>query len=160
MSPFGRSCSLSVLGCIALVAPSCVYAAPEPQEEPVSTERQVQKKFIVKLEPPQQRQYCSASSTIEYLQNDDIATVSGEITNKQCGASSGTYTMNIRYRDQDGDLHELDFEESWQREDDQSVKFKREYAIGENVDLIRIRTRRMRCVCAEIESKGETEIQE
>jgi hypothetical protein len=129
----------------------------EARAEQTSTERLAQKKFTVKLEPPKQKQYCNASNTIEYFQSDDIVSVSGEITNEQCGTSSGTYTMNIRYRDKNGELQELDFDESWQRDDNQTVKFKREYTIGEDVDLIRVRTRRMKCICAEIDSEAESE---
>jgi len=163
MNPIGRLSGLQIRYFTGLATASLAVFASLPlhaQEDQAPTERQTQKKFIVKLVPPRQKQYCNAGSTIEYFQNDDIAAVTGEITNEQCGASSGTYTMNVRYRDQEGELQELDFDESWQREDDQTVKFKREYRIGKNVDLIRVRTRRMRCVCAEIDDENEAGNQE
>lgn len=143
-----------------ILAPSAATVGqdiPDQQEERMRVEGHVQKKYIVKLEAPQQKQYCQASSLIEYVQNNDVATVSGEIQNEDCAASSGTYTMNVRIRDENGELSDLDFEESWQREDDQPIKFEREYAIGNNVDLIRVRTRRMRCVCTEVQAEGDLE---
>lgn len=111
--------------------------------------RSVEKKYTVKLEAPQHRQYCKATTLIEYYQSDQVAKVSGEISNDDCATSSGEYTISVRIRDEEGEQVDLDFVEKWQREDDQTVVFKREYAIGENVDLTRVRVKKTRCVCAE-----------
>jgi hypothetical protein len=43
----------------------------------------------------------------------------------------------------------LEFFESWQRQDDQPVKFSATYPIGENVDLLRVRPTQSRCTCAD-----------
>jgi hypothetical protein len=46
-------------------------------------------------------------------------------------------------------LKTLEFVESWRRDDDQPVKFSADYEIGENVDLVRARSRQLRCTCAD-----------
>ncbi len=162
MSRFARLTGFPVLCCTALVCLFPVSASGQDHEheyEQMRMEGQVRKKYIVKLETTQHKQYCQASASIEYIQNNDVASVSGEIENQDCEASSGTYTMNVRFRDQNGEVHDLNFDETWQRDDDQSILFNREYSIGKNVDLIRVRTRRMKCVCAKVQSESEHEKQ-
>lgn len=94
-------------------------------------------------------QHCAAKATIDYLQNNTIATVDGKIENTYCGASSGSYQIRIRVRGDDGEIQQLMHDETWQRDDAQAVEFHHEYAIPENVDLLNVRIRRLRCLCAE-----------
>lgn len=157
MTSFHRLLVLPILCCAALVSTSLSQDIPDQQEEQGQSGRHAEKKYIIKLETTPHKQYCQASSSIEYFQSDDVATVTGEIRNEDCATSSGTFTMNVRFRDSDGELHDLEFEETWQREDDQSITFDREYVIGKNVDLVRVRTRRMKCVCAEIPSDDQNQ---
>lgn len=94
-------------------------------------------------------QNCEAKATIDYLQRNTIASVEGRIENSYCGASSGTYIIRVRVRGDDGEIQQFSHEESWQREDHSAVEFSHNYAIPENVDLLNVRIRRLRCLCAE-----------
>lgn len=151
----GQPIRLPALFATALVTALFASQPVHAQEEQTHDESGVTKKYIVRLETTQHKQYCQASASIEYAQNDDVASVTGEIRNEDCAASSGEFTINVRFKDTDGELVDLNFEETWQREDDQSIAFKREYTIGQNVDLMRVRTRKLKCVCAEIQSEDD-----
>jgi hypothetical protein len=92
---------------------------------------------------------CQANLALDYVQIDSLASVSGVIENEDCAASGGEYTIQARIRDENGETSTLDFPESWQRDDDQPVKFSAEYPIGANVELVRVRSRGLSCECAE-----------
>lgn len=91
---------------------------------------------------------CEAIATVEYEQRNTIARVEGSIENGSCVASSGEYTIAIIVRDEKGESNTLEFSETWQRADDQPVKFLSDYEIGEGVELVRVRSRRLTCICA------------
>lgn len=91
---------------------------------------------------------CAAIMELEYSQRNTIANVRGTIDNEDCAASSGDYKLAVKIRDANGELKTLEFPETWQRLDDQPVEFKGEYPIGENVDLVNVRTKQMHCTCA------------
>jgi len=155
MSQITLSVVFPPLWTIALVTALIASQPVHAQEEQTYDGSGLTKKYIVRLETTQHKQYCKASISVEYIQNDDAASVSGQINNEDCAASSGEYTINVRIRDSEGQLVDLNFDETWQREDDQSIAFKRQYTIGQNVDLMRVRTRKLKCVCAEIQGKDE-----
>lgn len=90
---------------------------------------------------------CQAFYDIEYFQSNTMATLETTIENGVCGASQGSYGLTINVRDTSGELHTLEFEETWQRSDAQNITSSKEYPIGENVDLVSVRTRRARCTC-------------
>jgi hypothetical protein len=92
---------------------------------------------------------CESDITLKYTQRDTIASVEGTLTNAICAASSGAFVLVISVRDANGELRTIEFDRTWQREDDQPVVFAAEYPIEDNVDLIRIVPRRMRCSCAD-----------
>ena len=71
------------------------------------------------------------------------------ITNQDCAASSGSYTVAIRVLDADNNSVEHEFEETWQRVDDQQIVTTTSYPIGKNVDLRRVRARNLSCTCVE-----------
>jgi len=131
-----------------------------PQQERTQFEAHSEKTFTVTLEAKPHTLYCKATTSIEYYQSDDVAKVSGEIANEDCAASSGEYTISIRIQNEEGERADFDFEETWQREDNQTISFKREYPIGKNVDLKRVRARKTRCVCAEIPGEDVSDNQE
>jgi hypothetical protein len=143
---------------IGLIWPTVAGAGP--QQERTQFEAHSEKTFTIKLEVKPHTLYCKATTSIEYYQSDDVAKVSGEIANDDCAASSGEYTISIRIQNEEGERVDLDFEETWQREDNQTISFMREYAIGKNVDLKRVRARKTRCVCAEIPGEDENEDKE
>jgi len=92
---------------------------------------------------------CEARMVLDYVQVGAFASVEGVIKNTDCGASGGEYTIQARIRDDSGETKTLDFPELWERDDDQPVVFSAKYPIGENVELVRIRSHGLRCECAE-----------
>jgi len=143
---------------ISAFAWTAAGAAPPQETEQEPAGNHASRKYTLKLETTQHKQYCQANASIEYVQNDDVANVSGEIKNEDCAASGGEFTINVRYRDSDGELQDINFAEIWQREDDRPIAFEREYLIGKNVDLIRVRTRKLNCTCAEIPGENKHEV--
>jgi hypothetical protein len=102
------------------------------------------------FEPPTlQSTQCAAMIELSYFQRNTIARVTGKIENKVCAASGGEYTLAVNVRDANGEIKTLEFVETWQRLDDKTVEFAKDYPIGENVDLTSVRSRRLRCTCAE-----------
>lgn len=142
---------------LALVIASMpLHAASQETVEAMEAE----KKFTIKFEPTQHKQYCKAQMWVEYTQRNTEADYNGEIKNEDCGASSGSYTISVRYRDEAGEVHTEETEHMWARDDDQTVIFAGRHLIGDNVDLIRVRARKIQCVCADIEAPAEENIQQ
>ena len=134
----------------------CVDATADPgagRQESMHAE----KKFTLKLETTRHKQYCQAKIQVEYAQRNTTASISGTIENRDCGASGGNYTLSVRFRDEHGEIQTIEREEQWQRENDETFAFEKEYSIGENVDLVRVRARKVVCVCAEMAAAGEDE---
>ena len=112
--------------------------------------------FTIKIDrPPIQLAQCQANLAIDYVQIGAIASVDGVIENETCAASNGEYTIRARIRDENGETTTLNFPETWQRDDDQPVNFTAEYPIGENVELVNVRSRGLRCECVEPEEEPE-----
>jgi hypothetical protein len=109
----------------------------------------LEKELSMVLEPaaPKDRQ-CETRIAVEYFQRDTIARVNGVIENETCAASSGQYEIEVRVKNENGEIQTLEVGESWQRDDDQPVEFTADYPIGENVELITLRSRGLRCICA------------
>jgi len=101
---------------------------------------------VVTPEGPAQ---CEASVSTEYVQSPAFADVEGVIEVEGCAAASGEYTILARIRDERGEIRRLEFDETWRRDDDQSVTFSTRYPIGRNVELLNVRARGVRCLCAE-----------
>lgn len=102
----------------------------------------------VRIQIPES-QRCSAVISLSYAQRDTYANVEGELNNMVCGASSGDYILAVSIRDATGATRTLDFTEVWQRQDSQKVVFEMDYPIGKDVDLLRVRPRRINCTCTE-----------
>ena len=90
---------------------------------------------------------CEANLALEYWQKGDQAEVDMVLNNNECPASSGEFTIQVRYRTEDGELVTDEYPEMWSRDDDQPLEMSRLYPIGDNVDLIRVRSRRLSCTC-------------
>ena len=88
---------------------------------------------------------CEANLSLEYWQTGDQAEVDMVLNNNECPASSGEFTIQVRYRTEDGELVTDEYPEMWSRDDDQPLEMSRLYPIGDNVDLIRVRSRRLSC---------------
>jgi len=117
----------------------------------MKVEGHVEKKYIMKLEAPTSaKKYCHVSVDISYLQKNTSAIVDILFDNPDCAASSGSYTVAVRVRDENNESQTTSFDEMWQREDDQSLESRQDYVIGEYVDLINVRVKKPKCVCTEI----------
>ena len=126
----------------------------EPAERVVSCEE----KSSLRLDTPitvtstlevPKNAYCAATYAIEYTQKNTKVGVAGVIENEGCAASSGEYKLLVRVRDETGEVKTLEFLGSWQRDDDEPVKFGGDYPIGTNVDLVNVRVLQVRCTCAD-----------
>jgi hypothetical protein len=98
---------------------------------------------------------CKADLQIEYFQKGTDAHVKTMLSNEECGASSGNYTIRVRYKDAQGELGLVEYEEAWNRDDDVTVTNEQDYFIGDDVDLVRVNTRRLSCSCTESQPKEE-----
>lgn len=147
--------------CMTLVASIAFCSVGLSQEaERTHIGSAAEKKYIVKLEATPHRRYCTARASIEYIQNSDVASVRGQITKEGCVQAGGRYTVAVRIRDKNDDLQNLEFEERWSSDSELPFNFNADYEIGDDVDLIRVRTKSLKCVCADSDDTGEEEIQE
>ena len=129
-------------------------------QERMRVEGQAVKKYTFKLETTRNKLYCQARVSLEFMQRNAVAKVTGIIENDDCGASSGDYAISVRYRAEDGEVHDIEHPERWRRDNDKAFTFEHEYQIGDNVDLIRVRARKVQCVCTEIPAAAEDELKE
>lgn len=102
---------------------------------------------------------CEAKLNIEYFQSGDNAEVSSTLTNSECDASFGSYTVQLRYRGESDELETVDYDETWKRDDTEPVVAKRQYFIGENVDLVRVKSRSLTCTCVDEAAEANNENQ-
>jgi hypothetical protein len=113
----------------------------------VATEREVT--TTIKVAPITMKT-CGATINTLSEQRNTLARVKGTIEVADCKACSGDYIIVVRVRDETGETKTLEFEGSWQRMDDQAVKFTADYPIGDNVDLLGVRPKSVHCVCADV----------
>jgi hypothetical protein len=91
---------------------------------------------------------CEASMLTEYSQRGSLARVTGTVNISSCPAgTAGDFTVVARVRNDAGETNALEFNETWQRSDDQDHRFDKEYPIGENVFLSSVRVRNLTCTC-------------
>lgn len=114
----------------------------------------------VEMEQSYATQSCEARLELEYYQKGSSAHVDTRLSNGTCGASSGTYTLVVRYRDADGEFQSAEFEETWERDDDSPVVAARDYFVADDVDILRVRSRELRCVCADDSAGTEPALDE
>jgi hypothetical protein len=102
--------------------------------------------------PPGEPQ-CEASTLTEYQQRNNVARVTGTVSLAACPAgTAGTFTLVARVRDDSGESSEsrtIEFNEAWQRDDTEDHTFNTDYPIGDNVELMSVRVRNLKCTCAE-----------
>jgi hypothetical protein len=92
---------------------------------------------------------CESSIQLAFSQRNTLARLEGTLENRTCAASTGEYSVGLRIKDATGEFKTIEFRESWQRADDKPVSIRHDYPIGENVDLVSVRTRALRCTCTE-----------
>lgn len=115
-------------------------------------EASAEKKYKMTIEATQGAKRCHSRTSIEYQQRGDIALVNGEVTVESCTVATGEYTISLRLKDDSGEIRNLEFVNTWRKNDAAPVEFANEYSIGDNVDLIRVRARRTQCICEDAET--------
>lgn len=94
---------------------------------------------------------CQATASLDYFQRGVEAQVETSIDTQDCGAAKGNYVVKLTVRaDGEQEAKVLDFEETWERSDDTPVESMRRYPIGDDVDLLRVKTRKLSCTCTDI----------
>ena len=125
-----------------------------PAREPLDVGDQRDITIRTVLTPPPQLA-CQAELEMSWYQKGPRIRVESELINADCDASSGTYTVEVRYRGDTPEVLRKEFPESWARPDDQPIQVEKEYEIAENVDVIRVRVRKLRCQCAVEEAPAD-----
>jgi len=93
---------------------------------------------------------CEVAILTEYLQRNTVARVNGSLAIKNCPmGSTGEYSLVLRIKDANGDVKPVEFRETWRSGDARDVKTTADYPIGNNVELLNVRVRGLRCTCAE-----------
>lgn len=105
---------------------------------------------------PAENPRCEAQLLLNYIQKNTVAEVDTTLNNPDCAASGGDYTIRVRFRDENNELQSLEYPESWRREDDQPIEQRKEYFIGENVDLVSVRSSNLQCRCDAAEEEVDT----
>jgi hypothetical protein len=123
-------------------APTAAPQTPAPGDAQAGTE------IRIAVAAPPAAPVCVASVSTGYFQSNALAKVESTIQIEGCAAATGKYTIVARIRNPAGETTALEFEETFQRSDDQSMVIKRDYPIGDNVELVNVRTRNVRCDCA------------
>ena len=120
----------------------CVAAA--------ETALQAQQQLNVKLEVPQpETLQCEATTLTEYQQRNNVARVTGSVSVANCPAgSAGAFDVVARVKDESGEIKPIEFPEKWQRDDTEDAPFTGDYPIGDNVELVNVRVRNLKCTCA------------
>ena len=137
---------------LRLVVVSCLMWAAIAQADKKRDDKQVggETEFttVIETETEFATNACMASIEVEYYQKDSSAHVETELNNDDCAASSGTYIIQVRYKDAAGEHQSKDFEESWERSDAEVIVADKDYFVAENIDILRVRSRKLNCTCA------------
>ena len=132
---------------VAAAAGALTPAVADEQKKRVNNESEI--RHTIQLDSQPASRSCKAALELEYYQKGASVHVDKKIRNADCAASSGSYVIEVRYRGSDGEIRSKSFDETWQRDDDQPVVTSSDYAIEDNVDVVRVRSRKLRCECAE-----------
>jgi hypothetical protein len=93
---------------------------------------------------------CETTTLTEYQQRSNVARVSGTVSIAACPAgTTGSFTLVARVRDDNGEIRPIEFSETWQRGAAGDHAFNADYPIGDNVELMSVRVRNLKCTCAE-----------
>ena len=139
---------------LAVTAGSAQMARAQEEDGP-KKHHEIRYEMTISTTPPENPR-CSAQLQFAFIQKNTVAEVESTLNNPDCGASSGDYTIRVRFRDENNELQSLEYPETWQREDNQPIEQRKEYFIGEDVDLVSVRSRKLQCKCDASEEKGDT----
>ena len=98
---------------------------------------------------------CKADLRLEYFQKGADAHVKSTLSNEECGASSGDYTVRVQYKDSEGASQQVEFEETWMRSDDADVISEKDYPVGDDMDIARVKSRKLSCRCEEPQAQDQ-----
>ncbi len=115
--------------------------------------QEFQKKVGVTLE--YQQKGCAATLGLEYYQKGPHAHVKSTLKNEQCAASSGSYVLRVRYIPDEGEMGDVEFEETWARDDDADVVTEKDYYVGNDLEIRRVTSARLKCECTEAQSQEQ-----
>ena len=79
---------------------------------------------------------CQPELSISYQQMNDRVRVDTTVVNRQCGASSGEYTIRVRSRAETGEIHTRDFPERWSRTDAEDFQTTAFYSMEGDLNLL------------------------
>ncbi len=130
---------------LSLLAGATVAVADDADER-ISNEAEI--RLTIEMEHEYATDACKAAIEIEYYQKGSSAHVESTLTNDDCDASHGTYVIQIRYRGADRQTQSKDFPETWERVDSSPVVFEKDYFVADDIDILRIRSRKLNCTCA------------
>jgi hypothetical protein len=147
-------CALQYLLVLA-VGVGSTQAILAQEEDESKRSHEIGVKMTIRTTPPDE-QKCEATIYFQFRQKNTVAVVNSTLTNTDCAASSGSYSVLVRFKDEHDEMQSLEYPETWQRDDDKAIETHREYFIGDNVDLVTIRSRKLRCVCDKTGVKGDT----
>lgn len=115
-------------------------------EKEISNTLTKSKTIEIKLES--ESGMCQATASLDYFQRGAEAQVETSIDTDDCGAAKGDYVVKLTIRaDGDQESKVLTFDETWERSEDTPVETMRRYPIGDGVDLLRVKTRKLSCTC-------------
>jgi hypothetical protein len=137
---------------LGLVITLCLILTAIAQADKKRDEKQIggETEFttVIETETEFATDACMASLEIEYYQKGPSAHVETELRNNDCDASSGTYVIQVRYKDAAGEHQSKDFEEAWERSDANAIVVRKDYFVADDVDILRVRSRKLNCTCA------------
>ena len=129
-----------------LLLAAASFAVADEDESNINNEAQIRTTIVV--EQTIATNACKAELEIEYYQKGSSAHVESTLTNADCGASSGSYVIQVRYRGADRQTQTKDFAESWARTDTTPIQVEKDYYVADDIDIIRVRSRKLNCTCA------------
>lgn len=117
-------------------------------EKEISNTLTKSKTIEIKLES--ESGMCQATASLDYFQRGPEAQVETSIDTDDCAAAKGDYVVKLTIRaDGDQESKVLTFDETWERSEDTPVETMRRYPIGDGVDLLRVKTRKLSCTCTD-----------
>lgn len=123
------------------------------KEEKLDIGRELKWEYTTTFQPKMFQPECQADLSISYTQMYDKVRIDTTIRQDGCPASSGEYRIRMRTRAEDGEVNNLEFHESWSREESGTLEFRKDYPMGEDPDLIWARiqsSHASNCRCAPV----------
>ena len=91
---------------------------------------------------------CEADANLDYFQRGIEVQVETVIETQSCDAASGEYIVKVTVLSEtETDTTTLTFEDAWEQVGGLPAESMRRYAIGNDVDLKRVRIRKLSCTC-------------